>query len=88
MATPHAPEFARERLARLVTAHRDDPLGTQSACGEHTEQADDAVATTTEKASASTGQPSVPPLQAVHATHGSYAFASAPLSTGGRIALR
>ena len=31
MATQHAPEFARERLARLVTAHRDDPLGTQSA---------------------------------------------------------
>ena len=36
-------EFARELLPRLVTAHRDDPLGAHLLGGEHAEQANGAV---------------------------------------------
>ena len=36
-------EFAGELLPRLVTAHRDDPLGTHLLGGKHAEQADRAV---------------------------------------------
>ena len=42
-------EFARELLPRLVTAHRNDPLGPHQPGGEHAEEADRAVQTVIER---------------------------------------